>query len=422
MQIDIQMQNLKFSGILSTGYNLSYTYAYNSQQIANIADASYRADHSGGTRTKTGKFTAYISPYMVVSNGGNYSKHIYMGSQRIVSKLSNSGGLYFYHPEHLGSSSLITDGTGALTQHIQYVPFGEVFVEERTNSWSTPYKFNGKELDEETGLYYYHARYYDPRLSVWLSVDPLAEKYFWTSSYVYCLNNPVKYTDPDGKQSRRSVAGGALIGWLVPPVKATTPVQVMQKDRLHVKASHNVLDVFGVVPIIGEPADALNGILYAIQGDKWSAGLSFAGAVPFFGWAAAGAKWISNGLKNVSKVDVKAVNKLFGKAAYSEAFDVVEGTTKREMKLVRVHGENNKIGGWMMDASDIKGLSPQEIQNKFALPELPTQVSDVLVPSGTQVRIGVAGKVDGWGNGGGVQVQALQDIPQNAFTNTRNLE
>ena len=75
---DIVQQNLKFSGILSTGYNLSYTYAHNSQQIANIADASYRADRSGGARTETGKFTAYISPYMVVSNGGNYSKHIYM--------------------------------------------------------------------------------------------------------------------------------------------------------------------------------------------------------------------------------------------------------------------------------------------------------------------------------------------------------
>ncbi len=137
-----------------------------------------------GARTETGKFTAYISPYMVVSNGGNYSKHIYMGSQRIVSKLSNSGGLYFYHPDHLGSSSLITDGTGALTQHIRYAPFGEVFVEERTNSWSTPYKFNGKELDEETGLYYYHARSYDPRLSVWLSVDPLAEK---SSNSLNCI-------------------------------------------------------------------------------------------------------------------------------------------------------------------------------------------------------------------------------------------
>ena len=343
----ISQTGVQFAGSLNAGYELNYTInAHNSQQIANIADESYRYEgtkletppaaavvkksqvysydangnmtfvasgkllsdstlqatntrklmwdeenrllaisdngfvsnywydaagertvkQSGGSegvfvngvlsgaRTETGKFTAYISPYMVVSNGGNYSKHIYMGSQRIVSKLSNSGifaaspvtatqqqakyalqshkikersdslevvyngtaqtgglissnpastaGSYFYHPDHLGSSSLITDGTGALTQHIRYVPFGEVFVEERTNSWSTPYKFNGKELDEETGLYYYHARYYDPRLSVWLSVDPLAEEYPNISSYVYCVNNPVKYVDPDGMRLR----------------------------------------------------------------------------------------------------------------------------------------------------------------------------------------------------------------------------
>jgi RHS repeat-associated protein len=79
------------------------------------------------------------------------------------------------------------------------VPFGEVFVEERNATWSTPYKFNGKEQDEETGLCYYGARYYDPRTSVWLSVDPLAEKYPEVSSYVYCHNNPVNMIDPDGR-------------------------------------------------------------------------------------------------------------------------------------------------------------------------------------------------------------------------------
>ena len=94
----------------------------------------------------------------------------------------------------------ITDGNGHLVQHIQYVPFGEVFIEQRNNKWNTPYKFNGKELDEETGLAYYHARYYDPRTSVWLSVDPLAEKYPNIGSYVYCANNPVKYVDPDGRE------------------------------------------------------------------------------------------------------------------------------------------------------------------------------------------------------------------------------
>jgi RHS repeat-associated protein len=215
---------------------------------------------SGGI-TGTTNFTAYISPYLVLNNGGYYTKHIYMGSQRIVSKLGSSdiftirnpltdttankqnfvpkltdltgkikvrydslgvvyngtsqgsaglitspsgriGGalLYYFHSDHLGSSSLITDATGGIVQHLEYIPFGEVFIDERaaTSTWSTLYKFNAKELDEETGLYYYGARYYDPRTSVWISVDPLAEKYPNMSSYVYCEDNPVVLIDPDG--------------------------------------------------------------------------------------------------------------------------------------------------------------------------------------------------------------------------------
>ena len=210
---------------------------------------------------------------MVVSPGGNYTKHIYAGNQRIASRLANgtmnaantpkAGGksneyyntrqnrliqalkseydslgavytampvsftgsgtnsgnlLYFYHPDHLGSSSLITNADGIVTQHVEYVPFGEVFIEERNSTWNTPYLFNSKELDEETGLYYYGARFYEPRTSVWLSVDPLAEKYVGVSSYVYCANNPINMIDPDGRSTevisagngRYTVIGGSL--------------------------------------------------------------------------------------------------------------------------------------------------------------------------------------------------------------------
>jgi RHS repeat-associated protein len=59
-----------------------------------------------------------------------------------------------------------------------------------SNYYNTPYKFNGKELDADTGLYYYGARYYDPKTSIWLSVDPLAEKYPSISPYAYVANNP----------------------------------------------------------------------------------------------------------------------------------------------------------------------------------------------------------------------------------------
>ena len=107
---------------------------------------------------------------------------------------------FYYHPDHLGSSSYITNLDGEVAQHIEYVPFGEVFVEERNNIWNTPYLFNAKEFDEETGLYYYGARYYEPRLSLWKSVDKLSEESLNVSSYCYTDNNPIIYIDPDGNK------------------------------------------------------------------------------------------------------------------------------------------------------------------------------------------------------------------------------
>ncbi|MFL9836662.1 RHS repeat-associated core domain-containing protein [Flavobacterium sp. ST-75] len=104
---------------------------------------------------------------------------------------------FYFHPDQLGSSSYISNLAGNVSQHIEYMPFGEILVDEHINSFNTPFKFNGKEYDEETGNYYYSARYYDPKWSIFISVDPLAEKTM--SSYGYCYNNPIIYTDPDGR-------------------------------------------------------------------------------------------------------------------------------------------------------------------------------------------------------------------------------
>ena len=68
-----------------------------------------------------------------------------------------------------------------------------------TQNYATPYKFTGKELDEETGLYYFGARYYATRESIWLSTDPLAEKHPSHSPYCYVMNNPINAIDPDGR-------------------------------------------------------------------------------------------------------------------------------------------------------------------------------------------------------------------------------
>lgn len=109
---------------------------------------------------------------------------------------------YFYHTDHLGSSSFISDLSGAITQHLQYLPFGETFIEQRnTSNYYTPYKFSAKEKDEETGFSYFGARYYLPEVSVWLSVDPLADhpNQVDKSPYSAFWNNPILYTDPDGR-------------------------------------------------------------------------------------------------------------------------------------------------------------------------------------------------------------------------------
>jgi RHS repeat-associated protein len=106
----------------------------------------------------------------------------------------------FHHPDHLGSSSWITDNTGRPIQHLHYLPFGEDWVDQRNSSWNTPYTFSGKEKDLETGYGYFGARYYDSGLSIWLSVDPMSDKYPSMSPYNYCANNPVILVDPDGRE------------------------------------------------------------------------------------------------------------------------------------------------------------------------------------------------------------------------------
>ncbi len=114
--------------------------------------------------------------------------------------------VFFYHPDHLGSSSFITGATGEPTQHLEYLPFGELFIEERS-TWNTPYKFSGKELDDETGYSYFGARYYDPNISIWLSVDPLSDKYPGHTPYNYTLNNPIRLIDPDGRDVDETAPG-----------------------------------------------------------------------------------------------------------------------------------------------------------------------------------------------------------------------
>jgi RHS repeat-associated protein len=176
--------------------------------------------------------------------GGRMSKHIFLGNDRIVTKQVALGTgetydnadtaveklyTYYYHADHLGSTSVVTDHNGEVYERLEYTPYGETWLDETSGNtyFDTPYRFSAKEKDEETGLYYYGARYLDPKYSRWISADPALGDYlpqapvndeakkhnkslpgqggvFNTINlnlYHYAGNNPIKYTDPDGRDS-----------------------------------------------------------------------------------------------------------------------------------------------------------------------------------------------------------------------------
>jgi|GEM_PF-2338393 len=139
------------------------------------------------------------------------TKHIFVGETRIVSKITyedlvnnaevEKNNTYFYHPDHLGSSNIITDNNGYEYEHLEYTPYGETWFEESQEPMlnKIAYKFTGKELDTETGLYYFGARYYDAKVSRWISADPIYDGVRdGLGVYTYCRNNPLIYRDPTG--------------------------------------------------------------------------------------------------------------------------------------------------------------------------------------------------------------------------------
>ena len=123
---------------------------------------------------------------------------------------TNREETFFYHSDYLGSTSYITDDKGNITQYDSYLPYGELLVDEHSSSEDMPYKFNGKEMDAETGLYYYGARYMNPVTSLWYGVDPLTEDYENISSYLYCHANPLVMIDPTGEGDYFTKSGNYL--------------------------------------------------------------------------------------------------------------------------------------------------------------------------------------------------------------------
>ena len=109
---------------------------------------------------------------------------------------------HFYIKDHQGNIRVVADEAGKVDEVNDYYPFGGLMSNACNNT--QPYKYNGKELDRKGGLdwYDYGARYYDPLIGMFLSVDPLSENFYSVNPYAYCLSNPFNRIDPTGMSSR----------------------------------------------------------------------------------------------------------------------------------------------------------------------------------------------------------------------------
>ncbi len=116
--------------------------------------------------------------------------------------------IVYHHEDHLTGSNVDTDDTGNLIQLLDYYPYGDTRLDEQSSSYANDYKFTGKEKDEDTGLYYYEARYYDSGIGRFISLDPWFGDIYDPQSlnkYAYVRNNPLKYVDETGEVYQKIV-------------------------------------------------------------------------------------------------------------------------------------------------------------------------------------------------------------------------
>jgi RHS repeat-associated protein len=281
-----------------------------------------------------GSHEASIGQFFTVQGEHNITKHIFAGSLRLASKtmadadevdflqaavtgsaVCGGGSLppcqtqpepagqlsaetYYFHPDHLGSNSWITDHVGNIHEHLEFFPYGDVWREFNIDFAPGPqpnipsFLFTGKEFDPETGLTYFGARYYDSKLARWISNDPAllrAESHEPSdlSGYLYGGAHPLRYVDPDGRglldiafvgvdiyefYKEPSLLNGAFLAYDAVSLVLQTPsagtVRVAAKAIKYANQAHREAEVASAARKVEEAGHAAQGEKVAQEGEK----------------------------------------------------------------------------------------------------------------------------------------------------------
>ena len=133
---------------------------------------------------------------------GQPSMYLFDGGYATFNQNGAINGWHYYIQDYMGNNRMVVNKNGTVEQVTHYYPYGGIIGDISTNENLQKYKFEGKELDRTFGLdnYDIHARQYFAMAPMWDRIDPLAERYYGISPYMYCLGDPINKTDLDGKK------------------------------------------------------------------------------------------------------------------------------------------------------------------------------------------------------------------------------
>ncbi|MBD0286758.1 MAG: hypothetical protein ICV79_15210, partial [Flavisolibacter sp.] len=321
------------------------------------------------------------------------------------------------------------------------------------------YGFNGKENDNEVkgegNQQDYGMRIYDPRLGRFLSVDPLAKSYPWVSPYAFAENSPIENIDLDGLEKvsylqrapERTWAEGAGNFLYNLAVDAENGLRSVWNKGVDYFQSGSQTGTAGVINQMNSDYRAvkdntINAVKYHVNtaikqqakdfGQFLSDPANVYGGVRNFVLAFSASKLLgggqgsvlNTGLQNAEKIKFnvrlnssQVVNKTFTDRGYQAPYatgTIAEFETPVALNnIVRLSGPNNVKGDWFTTMDQIKGLTPAQMKDKFALKYEPTQMTPVTIEAGSSLRIGTAAPVKAFNaNGGGFQIEMLQGNAQ----------